>query len=68
VCSNTGWIELLGCGVVDPFVLETAGYDSTKVSGWAFGVGIDRLAMIRHDIPELRYFFDADMRVLEQWR
>jgi len=67
-CGGTGWIELLGCGVVDPFVLETAGYDPTRVSGFAFGVGIDRLAMIRYDIPELRYFFDADMRVLEQRR
>jgi len=67
-CGGTGWIELLGCGVVDPFVLETAGYDASQVSGFAFGVGIDRLAMIRYDVPELRYFFDADMRVLEQYR
>jgi len=67
-CGGTGWIELLGCGVVDPFVLETAGYDPSRVSGFAFGVGIDRLAMIRYDVPELRYFFDADMRVLEQYR
>ncbi|MEE9298507.1 MAG: phenylalanine--tRNA ligase subunit alpha [Acidimicrobiia bacterium] len=67
-CGETGWIELLGCGVVDPNVLSTAGYDPGAVSGFAFGVGIDRLAMIRHDIPELRYFFDADMRVLEQFR
>lgn len=67
-CGNKGWIELLGCGVVDPNVLEAAGYDPTAVSGFAFGVGIDRLAMIRYNIPELRYFFDADMRVLEQNR
>lgn len=67
-CGGTGWIELLGCGMVDPFVLETAGYDPTQVSGFAFGVGIDRLAMIRYEVPELRYFFDADMRVLEQYR
>ncbi|OFW66847.1 MAG: phenylalanine--tRNA ligase subunit alpha [Actinobacteria bacterium RBG_16_68_21] len=67
-CGNRGWIELLGCGVVDPNVLEAAGYDAGRVSGWAFGVGIDRLAMIRHDIPELRFFFDADLRVLEQFR
>lgn len=66
-CKGSGWIELLGCGVVDPHVLEMAGYDPARVSGWAFGVGIDRLAMIRHDIPELRYFFDADLRVLEQF-
>lgn len=67
-CGGTGWIELLGCGMVDPFVLETAGYDPSQVSGFAFGVGIDRLAMIRYDVPELRYFFDADTRVLEQYR
>jgi len=67
VCGRTGWIELLGCGMVDPNVLEMAGYDSARLSGWAFGVGIDRLAMIRYDVPELRYFFDADMRTLEQF-
>lgn len=67
-CGGTGWIELLGCGVVDPNVLEAVGYDSTALSGFAFGVGIDRLAMIRYGVPELRYFFDADLRVLEQYR
>ncbi len=67
-CSHTGWIELLGCGVVDPNVLETAGYDPTRLSGFAFGVGIDRLALVRYAIPELRYFFDPDLRVLEQFR
>jgi phenylalanyl-tRNA synthetase alpha chain len=67
VCGNTGWIELLGCGMVDPNVLEMAGYDSSRLSGWAFGVGIDRLAMIKYDVPELRYFFDSDMRTLEQF-
>jgi phenylalanyl-tRNA synthetase alpha chain len=66
-CGNSGWIELLGCGVVDPNVLEAVGYDPAAVSGFAFGVGIDRLAMIRHGIPELRYFFDPDVRVLEQF-
>jgi phenylalanyl-tRNA synthetase alpha chain len=67
-CSHTGWIELLGCGVVDPNVLEAAGYDPSTVSGFAFGIGIDRLAMVRHAIPELRFFFDPDLRVLEQFR
>jgi len=67
-CSHTGWIELLGCGVVDPNVLEAAGYDPSAVSGFAFGVGIDRLAMVRYAIPELKYFFDPDLRVLEQFR
>jgi phenylalanyl-tRNA synthetase alpha chain len=68
VCGGSGWIELLGCGVVDPAVFEAVGYDPTAVSGFAFGVGIDRLAMIRHGVPELRYFFDPDRRVLEQFR
>jgi phenylalanyl-tRNA synthetase alpha chain len=68
VCSRTGWIELLGCGVVDPNVFEAVGYDPTEVTGFAFGVGIDRLAMIRYGVPELRYFFDPDLRVLEQYR
>jgi len=67
-CSHTGWIELLGCGVVDPNVLSAAGYDPAAVSGFAFGMGIDRLAMIRYGIPELRYFFDPDLRVLGQFR
>jgi len=68
VCGGSGWIELLGCGVVDPNVFEAVGYDPTAVSGFAFGVGLDRLAMIRHGVPELRYFFDPDLRVLEQFR
>ncbi|MFH1329244.1 MAG: phenylalanine--tRNA ligase subunit alpha [Actinomycetota bacterium] len=68
VCAGSGWIELLGCGVVDPNVFEAVGYDPAAVSGFAFGVGVDRLAMIRYGVPELRYFFDADLRVLEQYR
>jgi phenylalanyl-tRNA synthetase alpha chain len=67
-CGQGGWIELLGCGVVDPFVLAAAGYDPDEVSGFAFGMGIDRLAMMRHQVPEIRYLFDADLRVLEQFR
>jgi phenylalanyl-tRNA synthetase alpha chain len=67
-CKNTGWIEVLGCGVVDPNVLSAAGYDPWTVSGFAFGVGIDRLALVRYAIPELRYFFDSDLRVLDQFR
>jgi phenylalanyl-tRNA synthetase alpha chain len=67
-CGNSGWIELLGCGMVDPNVFEAVGYDPTAVSGFAFGMGLDRLAMLRHGVPELRHFFDADTRVLEQYR
>jgi phenylalanyl-tRNA synthetase alpha chain len=68
VCGNTGWIELLGCGVVDPAVLDNVGYDSSTLSGFAFGMGLDRLAMIRYGVPELRYFFSPDLRVLSQFR
>ena len=68
VCGGSGWIELLGCGMVDPNVFAAVGYDPAAVSGFAFGVGVDRLAMIRYGVPELRYFFDADLRVLEQFR
>ncbi len=65
VCSGSGWIELLGCGVVDPHVLESVGYDSAKYSGFAFGVGAERLAMVRHGINHIKHFFENDLRVLE---
>jgi len=68
VCGQTGWIELLGCGMVDPNVLENVGYDPAGVSGFAFGMGLDRMAMIRYEVPELRHFFTSDLRVLEQFR
>ena len=68
ICGHTGWIELLGCGMVDPNVLENVGYDPTKVSGFAFGMGLDRLALIRYQVPELRHFFSPDLRILEQYR
>ena len=67
VCSGSGWIELLGCGVVDPHVLESVGYDSTKYSGFAFGVGAERLAMVRHGIDHIKHFFENDLRVLRQF-
>lgn len=68
VCRQSGWIELLGCGMVDPNVFTAVGYDPDAVSGFAFGVGIDRLALIRYGIPELRMFFDPDLRILRQFR
>lgn len=68
ICRQTGWIELLGCGMVDPNVLENVGYDPAKVSGFAFGMGLDRLALIRYQVPELRHFFSPDLRILEQYR
>lgn len=67
VCGGAGWLELLGCGMVDPNVLEAVGYDPTKVSGFAFGMGPERLAMVRHGIESLRDFIDNDVRFLEQF-
>jgi phenylalanyl-tRNA synthetase alpha chain len=66
-CSGTGWIELLGCGMVHPQVLENVGYDAERYTGFAFGLGIERVAMLRFGIPDLRLFFDSDVRFLEQF-
>ncbi|MBT8202779.1 MAG: phenylalanine--tRNA ligase subunit alpha [Acidimicrobiia bacterium] len=67
VCSRTGWLELLGCGMVDPNVFEAVGYDPDVVSGFAFGGGIERVAMVRHGITDIRHLFDNDIRVNEQF-
>ena len=66
-CSGTGWLELLGCGMVHPQVLENVGYDSERYTGFAFGLGIERVAMLRFGVPDLRMFFDNDVRFLEQF-
>jgi phenylalanyl-tRNA synthetase alpha chain len=65
-CSQTGWIELGGCGMVDPAVFEAVGLDADEWTGFAFGFGIDRCAQMRHEIPDMRVFFDNDVRVLRQ--
>ena len=65
-CSHTGWIELGGCGMVDPAVFEAVGLDADEWTGFAFGFGIDRCAQMRHEIPDMRVFFDNDVRVLRQ--
>jgi phenylalanyl-tRNA synthetase alpha chain len=65
-CSNTGWIELGGCGMVDPNVFAAVGVDAEEWTGFAFGFGIDRLAQMRHVIPDMRVWFDNDVRVLRQ--
>jgi phenylalanyl-tRNA synthetase alpha chain len=67
VCGGAGWIEMLGCGIVDPNVLEAVGYDSTTLSGFAFGMGVERLAMVRHDIHNIRHFIENDIRFLSQF-
>jgi phenylalanyl-tRNA synthetase alpha chain len=67
VCSNSGWIELLGCGMVDPNVFEAVGYDPAAVTGFAFGGGIERVAQVRHGIHDMRHLVDNDLRVNEQF-
>ena len=67
VCGNTGWIEVMGCGMVHPNVFEFSGIDTEKYSGFAFGMGVERLAMLRYGVNDLRLFFDNDLRFLEQF-
>jgi phenylalanyl-tRNA synthetase alpha chain len=68
LCKGTGWIEVLGAGVVNPAVLEFSGIDSNKYSGIAFGLGVERAAMIKYGIPDMRLFFENDLRFLKQYR
>jgi len=67
VCGGAGWLEMLGCGMVDPNVLEAVGYDPSKLSGFAFGMGVERMAMVRHGINDIRHFVDNDLRFLRQF-
>ncbi len=66
-CKNTGWIEILGAGMVHPNVLEMSGYDSTKVNAFAFGFGVERIAMLKYGIDDLRVMFENDVRFLRQF-
>jgi phenylalanyl-tRNA synthetase alpha chain len=65
-CKGTGWMEILGSGMVHPSVLEAAGVDSERYTGWAFGMGPARIALQRYGVPDIRLFYDSDVRVLEQ--
>jgi phenylalanyl-tRNA synthetase alpha chain len=65
--KGTRWVEILGCGLVHPNVIEAAGLDSERYTGWAFGMGPARIAMSRHDIPDIRLLYDSDVRFLEQF-
>ena len=67
VCKYTGWVEILGCGMVDPQVLTNCGIDSQKYSGFAFGMGIERITMLKYRIKDLRLFFENDLRFLKQF-
>lgn len=68
VCKGSGWLEILGSGMVHPNVLEAVGYDSEKYTGFAFGVGIDRLAMLMFKLPDIRLLYQSDIRFLSQFR
>jgi len=67
VCKYTGWVEILGCGMVDPQVLDNCKIDSKKYTGFAFGMGIERIAMLKYQVKDLRLFFENDVRFLKQF-
>jgi phenylalanyl-tRNA synthetase alpha chain len=67
MCKRTGFLEVLGCGMVHPAVFEAVGYDATRVTGFAFGVGIERLALLIHGVEDIRLFYENDLRFLEQF-
>jgi len=66
-CKDSGWLEILGSGMVHPNVLRNVGYDPEEVTGWAFGMGIDRIALLKYEIDDIRLFFDNDLRFLQQF-
>jgi phenylalanyl-tRNA synthetase alpha chain len=68
VCKHTGYLEIMGCGMVDPNVLENCGIDSSVYSGFAFGMGIERIAMLKYQVNDLRHFFENDLRFLKQFK
>ena len=67
VCKASGWLEILGSGMVHPRILRTMGYDTEEVTGWAFGMGVERVAMLRYGIDDIRLFFENDLRFLSQF-
>jgi phenylalanyl-tRNA synthetase alpha chain len=66
-CKKTGWVEILGSGMVHPAVFEAVGYDTERYSGWAFGLGIDRVAILKYRVEDIRLFYENDLRLLEQF-
>jgi phenylalanyl-tRNA synthetase alpha chain len=68
ICHGTGWLEILGAGMVHPRVLERVGYDPERVTGFAWGMGVERIALIKYGIEDIRLFFANDLRFLEQFR
>jgi len=68
ICKHTGWLEILGCGMVDPNVLDNCGIDSEKYTGFAFGMGVERIAMLKYQVKDLRLYFENDVRFLRQFK
>ncbi len=68
ICKRSGWIEVLGCGMVDPFLFEWVGYDPERYSGFAFGMGVERIAALAHGVSDIRHFWENDIRFLDQFR
>jgi phenylalanyl-tRNA synthetase alpha chain len=67
VCKNSGWLEVLGSGMVHPAVFENVGYDTSIYSGFAFGMGVERIAMLKYQVDDIRKYFDNDFRFLRQF-
>lgn len=67
LCKNTGWLEILGCGMVHPNVLKAGNIDPEHYTGFAFGMGLDRLAMLRYGVDDIRLYFENDLRFLQQF-
>ena len=67
-CKNTGWLEILGSGMVDPNVLKWVGIDPKKYQGFAFGMGVERIAMLKYGIDDIRAYYENDIRFLEQFK
>jgi len=67
MCKKSGWIEILGCGMVHPAVFEAVGYDAEKYTGFAWGIGIERVAILRYQVEDIRLFYENDLRFLEQF-
>ena len=67
VCKSTGWLEIVGCGMVHPNVLRNVGIDPERHTGYAFGMGIERLAMLRYGVNDIRLYFENDLRFLRQF-
>lgn len=67
MCKHSGWLEILGCGMVDPNVFKSVGYDPEKVTGYAFGMGVERIGILKYGLPDIRLYFDNDLRFLKQF-